>query len=50
MLNIAENSNYINVVSDQIGSPTNAFDLACAILKILLKSEMKMFKFIIIQI
>ena len=37
MLDIAENSHYIKVVSDQIGSPTNAFDLACAILKILPK-------------
>jgi len=35
MLNLAEKSNEISVVTDQIGSPTNAFDLAKFILNIL---------------
>ena len=37
MLRLAKNQQKINVVSDQIGSPTNAHDLAKIILKILPK-------------
>lgn len=35
MLELAKNNNEINVVNDQVGSPTYTFDLAIAISKII---------------
>lgn len=41
MLSLAKTKEYIDVVNDQIGSPTNACDLACAILNISKKIKNK---------